>query len=685
MPPIKFSIRLKLTIGALLPLFAAILVCSLAGIYTINSSIVRQAQEKVRTNLNSAREIYLSEVAHIRDVVTLTANAPSTATAFADGGRSGLSSLLSPLRANEHLDILSAVSPDGRVLFRSRNPRGFDDDMSGSRFVERSLAGEVLAGTALFSPEELLGESADLARQATIEILETPRARPSDKQVGRSGMLLVCSAPVRNAAGKIVGVLYGGILLNGNNTLVDKIKMIVYEGVQFQGEDAGTATIFLDDLRINTNVQTSGGGRAIGTRLSEEVYNHVIVKKKKWVDPAFVVKDWYFSAYEPILDLEGKVIGALYVGMLGKPYAAIKQKVTLIFVAVLFLGSLIGLAVSGFIGSHLSRPIRELQGLVRRFSAGERDVRIAITTGDEIGNLAAEFNDMTRTLIQREEEIRTLNRELEGKVRERTVELEEKNQLLIVAREELVRAEKLAAVGELAAGVAHEINNPMAIIRGNAELLQMAIPIESPIREEVDTIARQVGRVERIVASLLQFARRERKYLARTDLNPMLEEILAQLGHQVPLAGIVVRKELARELPQVSGDADQLRQVFTNLILNAVQSMPGGGVLTITTEEDNPSESCAVTVGDTGKGIEPEILEQIFNPFFTTRAKGTGLGLSVSYGIVKDHGGKIEVTSKSGAGSLFRVSLPMAEPGAGRKENGSHLSPDEGAGGSLPN
>ncbi|HEY6838308.1 MAG TPA: ATP-binding protein, partial [Geobacteraceae bacterium] len=288
-----------------------------------------------------------------------------------------------------------------------------------------------------------------------------------------------------------------------------------------------------------------------------------------------------------------------------------------------------------------------------------------------------ELDSMTRSLVQREEEIRELNRELEHKVRERTAELEEKNLLLVKAKEELVRAEKLAAIGELAAGVAHEINNPMAIIRGHAEILQMSIPPDASDREEVDTIVQQVGRVEKIVANLLRFARRERKQLGRGDVNLMIDDILRQAGHQVSLDGIVIRKCLSPDLPPIEGDPDQLRQVFTNLVLNAIQAMPEGGELCVTTRhapgrgddsgEEEPSAPAAgfieVAVADTGAGIPPENLEQIFNPFFTTRASGTGLGLSVSYGIVKGHGGRITVTSAPGEGSTFRVTLPLVQGG----------------------
>jgi two-component system, NtrC family, sensor kinase len=175
------------------------------------------------------------------------------------------------------------------------------------------------------------------------------------------------------------------------------------------------------------------------------------------------------------------------------------------------------------------------------------------------------------------------------------------------------------------------------------------------------------------VANLLKFARREHRRMGKADLNAILDEILDQLGHQIPLAGITVTRDYAPELAQVDGDADQLRQVFTNLALNAVQAMPQGGTLHVATrlirdagcgvrnkDMDSASDRdfAEISVEDTGEGIAPGNLSQLFNPFFTTKASGTGLGLSVSYGIVKEHGGRITVESETGKGTAFRVVLP---------------------------
>jgi two-component system NtrC family sensor kinase len=660
MPLPRLSIRQKLTIGSLLPLFVAILFCSLTGIYIINTRIDVLAQEKVRTDLNSAREIYTNEIMHLRDVIRFSTSMPHIAEAVTTGSRDVIATQLSEMKKMERLDILTLVNREGRVLYRTGNPKSGGELLDNDPLVKKVLQGEVIAGSQVFAPERLVREGDTLAQQAVIGVIPTERARQVAKTTEPSGMVMVASAPVRDRSGTIVGALYGGILLNKNYTVVDRIKKIVFEGVKFKDKDVGTATIFLDDTRISTNVQTNEGNRAIGTRLSAEVYNRVILNREKWVDRALVVNDWYFTAYEPILDLEGTVIGSLYVGMLEQAHTALKKKVGLLFAGVLLAGSLFGLVVSGYIGSLLSRPIRELKGLVQRFSAGERDLRIEPSSGDEIGELAQEFNTMTAALRQREHAIIQLNKNLEAKVQERTAELETKNLLLVKTQEELVRAEKLAAVGELAAGVAHEINNPMAIIRGNAEILLMELHDGHSNREEAEIIARQVVRVEGIVGNLLTFARQQRIALKPVAIDQTIEEILQQLKHHVPLDNIKITCEYGMGLTEIDGDENQLRQVFTNLIVNAVQSMDHGGILTIRTFIDNDTV-CRSEIQDTGYGIAPEKAKDIFTPFFTTRETGTGLGLSVSYGIIKNHGGMITVQSEPGKGSLFSVTLPLKQ------------------------
>lgn len=657
--PRRFPIQLKLTAGGLFPLFAAILVCWLTGFYLIGSQIATQAQDRVRTDLNSAREVYLNELEHICDVVKFTGRSPQTAAALVSGTQAVLAPLLTPQLQNEQLDFLTVVNAYGQIVFRAGNPGETGTGQWNGQLVRQALSGQVVRGTIAIPYDDLLRENGTLAEKVAIQIRSTPRARQYTKKTERSGLFQVAAAPVKDVGGTVVGAIYGGVLLNNNNRLVDRIKRILYEGVQFDGKDAGTATIFLDDLRIATNVAGPGGVRAIGTLMSEQVYDRVLLNKQKWIGRAFVLDDQCFAAYEPIFDLDGRAVGALYVGMTEKPYLRTQTRLNLIYAGVLFFGSLTGIALSWQTGSRLARPIKALENLARRVAAGDREVRIDVRTRDEIGDLAGEFNEMTRTLIQREDEIRELNRGLEQKVRERTAELEDKNLLLLKTREELLRAEKLAAVGELAAGVAHEINNPMAIIRGNAELLQMANSPDDPGREEIEIITRQVGRVERIVANLLKFARQGQKQPGKTDINGILDEVLGQVGHQVPLTGIAIRKNFAPELPLLEADADQLRQVFTNLVLNAVQAMPGGGALTVATAVDSTAGTCTTTVTDTGCGIAPENLEQIFNPFFTTRSGGTGLGLSVSYGIARDHGGTIEVESRPDTGAAFRVILPL--------------------------
>jgi len=659
--PRRFPIRAKLTFGALAPLLVAFLLCSATGLYLINEKIANQAQEKVRTDLNSAREVYRNELDRIGERIELTAASPFAAAAFGAGDRPVIARLLSSLQGKKPLDILTAVDAYGQVIYRAQNPSLCGDHPANCYFLSRALSGAAVTGSYVLTGDQLAAENPELARRATITVVPTPHARPRASTVERSGMIMVSAAPVRDPSGRVIGALYGARLLNNNNALVDRIKEIVYEGVVFNGVDVGNATLFLGDTRIATNVLATGGDRAIGTRLSEEVYNRVLLEKRKWIARAFVVNDWYFTAYEPILDLRGQAVGSLYVGMLEKPYTQMQKNVNSTLYAVLLVTALVGFAVSGFIGTLLARPIRELEKLAHRVALGERDLQMEVRATDEVGDLANAFNLMTRALSRQEAEIGLLHRGLELKVQERTAQLSDKNRLLLQTQAELARAEKLADLGVVAAGVAHEINTPLAIIRGNTEVLEMCLPPEHANREEVEIISQQTERMAKIVGNLLIFARQKSLDRRQVSIHQLLDDILSQIGHQAAMDKVRVERRYAPELAPIGGDADQLRQVFSNLILNAAQAMPGGGTLTLATSSLGPGAGCLVEIADTGQGILPEHLEKIFTPFFTTKDNGSGLGLSVSYGIVKDHGGDIHVES-SAAGTRFRIVIPEEKP-----------------------
>lgn len=352
---------------------------------------------------------------------------------------------------------------------------------------------------------------------------------------------------------------------------------------------------------------------------------------------------------------------ALYLGIPDLPLFDLRSRIHIIFSAILLFVTLVGVALSAWLGSSLARPIKAVEEGARLLALGEHIPDIVVGGHDEISIMAEEFNIMKHRLIEREEEILLLNRTLEEKVTERTAQLDEKNQWLLVAQQELARAERLVGIGILASGVAHEINNPLAIIRGNAELLEMSPRLNDSDHEEVETIIKQVGRVERIVSNLLVFARTNKKIIRPFHIEELLDDILEQVGHQIPLDRYRIERNYHAAHDAVEGDEDQLRQVFTNLVLNALQAMEGGGTVTVSTSIDPDTRDCSVTISDSGTGIPAEIQEKLFTPFFTTKPGGTGLGLAVSYGIVKDHGGDIRGESEPAQGATFTVVLPLRQ------------------------
>ena len=251
--------------------------------------------------------------------------------------------------------------------------------------------------------------------------------------------------------------------------------------------------------------------------------------------------------------------------------------------------------------------------------------------------------------------VKGFNVELERRVEERSAELR-------AAQEQLIQAEKLASIGQLAAGVAHEINNPIGVILGFAQLTLKRTPEDSPMHKPLATIAREGLRCKEIVQDLLDFARQSTPKLSRVNVSGVIEAALSLMPHHGNAETVRVIKNYAPELPLVLGDDNQLQQVFLNILLNAYQSMPDGGELVITSR--SAGDEVQAIFADTGVGIPPENLKRIFDPFYTTKevGEGTGLGLSISYGIVEQHGGTIETESTVGAGATFVVKLPVAPP-----------------------
>jgi signal transduction histidine kinase/response regulator of citrate/malate metabolism len=250
-------------------------------------------------------------------------------------------------------------------------------------------------------------------------------------------------------------------------------------------------------------------------------------------------------------------------------------------------------------------------------------------------------------------EIKGFNEELEQRVEERTRELR-------AAQEQLVQSEKLASIGQLAAGVAHEINNPIGVILGFAQLVVKRLPEDDPMYKPLSTIEREGLRCKEIVQDLLDFARQGRPQVTLIDINEVVEASSRLVSPHITSRDVEVIKDYVPDLPPALGDANQLQQVFLNIILNAYQAMPNGGRLRIASRV--VGDEVHAIFADNGVGIPPENLKRVFDPFFTTKevGQGTGLGLSVSYGIVEQHGGTIEVDSQVNAGSTFVVKLPVA-------------------------
>jgi len=592
----------------------------------------------VEHDLNTARLVYDDHLNEIETYVAITAEETDVVRAVRAGRHRNLAAVLGELRETWGLDVLTVTDIDGIVLARGRSAET-GDDRSGDQIVDRVLAGgEPVAGTVLASASELALESHDLVKRARLRIIETPRARPSDLEILEDGLMLKAGAPLFLGE-ELAGVVYGGVLLNGGEEIVDRVKETAYKGETWHGKDIGAATIFQDDVRIATNVLTSDGERRVGTRVSEEVYERAVVEGERWIARAFVVDEWYITAYEPILDLEGDVVGILSLGVVAGQFDAMRSRTVWTFAIVSVTGMLLALIVASLLSGKIVRNVRDLAKASQDIAQGKTDTRVEVRPGasDEITELAETFNTMARSIAERDAR-------LEENARKMT------------------ESKKLATLGQLAAGIAHEINNPLGGIVMYSHMLREDLQ-DVQNRENVEKIAREADRCKKIVKGLLDFARQTKPERTESNINHVLKEVIALVVHQAMFRNIEIENDHNPSIPLVDIDVTQMEEVFMNIILNAAQALDGKGKITTVTRLTPDNNFIEIVLSDTGPGIPEEHVDKIFEPFYTTKeiGRGTGLGLSIAYGIVERHHGSIWVESKEGKGTSFFIRLPIPE------------------------
>jgi signal transduction histidine kinase len=614
-----FSLRSKL----ILPYVALTLLMASLGLFVTTRLVVASVRERFLNQLNEASRVTADGIARFEeeqiDQLRRLAFTTGVAESILREDTFGLEDALLGTVVNDKVDLLTVVNREAREI-RSfiALPDGTNAPSAGADLSREELVSRVLAGQV-----DELGD-----KYAGIRTLN-------------DGLYLITSAPVKTSDDQIVGAMLIGtrldriltevkaqglaeiVLLTNDGSNI--IRMTLPDSIQGRDELLLTAAeaADLNPSRLDT--------LTLNLRGYEALYAPLIIRRERVGILAVLLPNDYVVAAETAN--RGTFIGLF----------------TLITLVVVLSGA--GLY------QNLARPLVRLRDVSQAIAGGDLEQRSNIQRSDEIGDLAAAFDYMAVRLRERTAEARRLYEETV----ERNKQLQDINLRLQSAQLQLIQSEKLAAVGQLTAGIVHDVKNPLAVIKGLAEILQEEPGLSSFMREQLTNIRDNASRANAIVNDLLTFARQSTPEFAERDLRETVQASLRLTEYLVRKARVRASLELPAEPVLIFYDAQQIEQVLINLIQNAAQAMPNGGQLVISlTAADG---LVTLTVRDTGVGIPPENLRRIFDPFFTTKGEdGTGLGLSVSYGIIARHHGNIRVESTVGQGTTFIITLPVKQP-----------------------
>lgn len=621
------------------------------GVSFITETVMKEAMLKVQMDLNSAWTAYNEEKALLQMGVSLVAQHQQIRTALDSKKFSPqINLLLDDLKKKHKLDFLNLVNKEGNIIGTSGKAEAIGRKVRYDPIIEQAFLGNVTSGTSLISHENLLLKSDELAARSYIPILQTERAKPTGRTVEDRGMILETAVPILNEQNKVYGILYGGILLNRRFELVDRIRKTVFSDDYFEGKPLGTVTIFLEDTRIATNVITADSVRAIGTIVSDEVYTKVLEQGERFADRAFVVNDWYLSAYDPIKDAQGNIIGILYVGLLEKKYTAYGQDLTIKFIAIGLIALLFSVMLANYLSSKVRRPILKLVEATRNVSKGQFDTRVKEIEGSkEISELANSFNSMAESLETNSKKLLEIAENLEKAYKE----ADDKNRAYL----------------EMLGFVTHELKSPLAsIVFAIGSLRDRLLgPLTESQENVLKSSARSADYLQSTILNFLNLSRIEEGELrlkpARLKLKEnIIEPVANRLSEILADNKMEIECTIANNL-EVVCDPDLMNSVFQNLISNAVKYGKKDSKILISSKE--VKGELHISIFNEGIGFSRNDSENMFTKFsrfssenYSTKS-GTGLGLFVTKNIINKHGGKIWAESRQGEWAKFTFTIPL--------------------------
>jgi two-component system NtrC family sensor kinase len=635
-------------IFALITIVFCLLAAAL-GATLINRHILNEAQRRISLDLRSGWSLIQAEIERMRLFVNLLGSDARMTSRKDAASTAALQAFLENERIRFGCDFLSLTDETGRVVLRTVEPYRKGDYLASDPLIAEALAGRIAGGPAILGPSRLHEEGDALEERAFIVFEPTPKAKPRAKTAESAGMVLMAAAPYPNPSGGVGGVIYAGILLNRNHALVDQIRSIIFEDKIYNGRHIGTVTIFQWDTRIATNVFLDNGNRAIGTRVSQDVYDKVLENDANWYDRAFVVNDWYISAYDPVHDFAGNVIGILYVGVLAKTYDDMKTALWKLYGGMASTLAVIVLAAGFIFARRVTGSLRRLAGAAEQIAGGNAGIRVAEPPqNDEILDLTRTFNTMAASLEDREEKLKQAYQALENT----NASLQRLNTSYL----------------DMLGFVSHELKNTLGVIYTSARTLQTGLVggLSETQARLVGNIARSIGAAVDMTRSYLDLARIESGEWRPTAVQiELIKDVLAPVLEAFSQRIREKEMRLEKALPDaliLNADPNLLQIVYRNLISNAVKYGRRQGRIQLSA--GRRQTEYRFEVFNEGQGLTHDQIPRLFGKFVrfnhdTDAVRSAGLGLFIIREIIHALGGRIWVESEPGCWINFIFSLPV--------------------------